>query len=140
MHGRAHWQTFSRTTRCCWTGGEFCNAAEILRSTYPGWSVASQAQFKRMLLTVYVPLLRMFYPEANGNWDAAIMYTLLAIGVFCENRTLMESVYRHYRFGLVNSGITRYVYPTGQCKETCRDQGHTQLGLAYLINTCLVAW
>ena len=45
-----------------------------------------------MLLTVYVPLLRMFYPEANGNWDAAIMYTLLAIGVFCEDRDLMEAM------------------------------------------------
>ena len=123
-----------------WTGGQFCNAAEILRATYPGWSAASQAQFERMLLTVYVPLLRMFYPEANGNWDAAIMYTLLAIGVYCEDRNLMEAVYRHYRTGLVNSGITRYVYPSGQCEESCRDQGHTQLGLAYLLNTCVVAW
>lgn len=123
-----------------WTGGQFCNAAEILRSTYPGWSMQSQEQFKRMLLTVYVPLLRAFYPEANGNWDAAIMYTLLAIGVFCDDRSLMESVYRHFRLGLVNSGITRYVYPSGQCEETCRDQGHTQLGLAYMVNTCLVAW
>ena len=107
-----------------WTGGEFCNAAEILRATYSGWSARSQEQFKRMLLTVYVPLLRMFYPEANGNWDAAIMYTLLAIGVFCEDRNLMESVYRHFRTGPVNSGITRYVYPSGQCEESCRDQGH----------------
>jgi len=123
-----------------WTGGQFCNAAEILRATYPGWSLVSQAQFKRMLLTVYVPLLRMFYPEANGNWDAAIMYTLLAIGVYCEDRSLMESVYRHYRTGLVNSGITRYVYPSGQCEESCRDQGHTQLGLSYFANTCVVAW
>jgi len=123
-----------------WTGGQFCNAAEILRATYPQWSAASQAQFKRMLLTVYVPLLRMFYPEANGNWDAAIMYTLLAIGVYCEDRGLMESVYRHYRTGLVNSGITRYVYPSGQCEESCRDQGHTQLGLSYFVNTCVVAW
>lgn len=123
-----------------WTGGQFCNAAEILRATYPGWSARSQEQFKRMLLTVYVPLLRMFYPEANGNWDAAIMYTLLAIGVYCEDRNLMESVYRHFRTGLVNSGITRYVYPSGQCEETCRDQGHTQLGLSYMVNTCAVAW
>ena len=82
-----------------WTGGQFCNAAEILRATYPGWSAGSQEQFKRMLLTVYVPLLRMFYPEANGNWDAAIMYTLLSIGVFCDDRFLMESVYQHYRTG-----------------------------------------
>jgi hypothetical protein len=123
-----------------WVGGQFCNAAEILRATYSGWSARSQEQFKRMLLTVYVPLLRMFFPEANGNWDAAIMYTLLAIGVFCEDRSLMESVYQHFRTGLVNSGITRYVYPSGQCEETCRDQGHTQLGLGYLINTCVVAW
>jgi len=123
-----------------WTGGQFCNAAEILCATYPAWGAPSQQQFKRMLLTVYVPLLRMFYPEANGNWDAGIMYTLLAIGVYCQDRRLMESVYRHYRLGLVNSGITRYVYPSGQCEETCRDQGHTQLGLGYLVNTCVVAW
>jgi hypothetical protein len=64
-----------------WTGGQFCNAAEILRATYPKWAAPSQAQFKRMLLTVYVPLLRIFYPEANGNWDAAIMWTLLSIGI-----------------------------------------------------------
>ena len=123
-----------------WTGGEFCNAAEILRATYPKWGARSQEQFKRMLLTVYVPLLRMFYPEANGNWDAAIMYTLLAIGVYCDDHSLMESVYRHFRTGLVNSGITRYVYPSGQCEESCRDQGHTQLGLSYFSNTCLIAW
>lgn len=123
-----------------WTGGEFCNAAEILRSTYPGWSAQSQEQFKRMLLTVYVPLLRMFYPEANGNWDAAIMWTLLSVGVFCEDRELMDLVYNHYRVGLGNSGITRYIYPSGQCEESCRDQGHTQLGLSYFVNTCVVAW
>jgi hypothetical protein len=123
-----------------WTGGQFSNAAEILRATYPAWNRPSREQFKRLLLTVYVPLLRMFYPEANGNWDAAIMYSLLAIGVFCEDRNLMESVYRHFRTGPVNSGITRYVYPSGQCEESCRDQGHTQLGLAYFANTCVVAW
>jgi len=123
-----------------WTGGQFCNAAEILRGTYPEWSAASQKQFKRMMLTVYVPLLRTFYPEANGNWDASMMYTLLSIGVFCEDRDLMETVYRHYRTGPVNSGITHYVYPSGQCEESCRDQGHTQMGLGYLLNTCVVAW
>jgi parallel beta-helix repeat protein len=123
-----------------WTGGEFANAAEILRATYTGWSRESLNQFKRMLLTVYVPLLRMYYPEANGNWDAAIMFTLLAIGIFCEDRQLMESVYVHFRTGPVNSGITRYVYPNGQCEETTRDQGHVQLGLGYFARTAIAAW
>jgi parallel beta-helix repeat protein len=123
-----------------WTGGEFANAAEILRATYPAWHGQSLQQFKRMLLTVYVPLLRMYYPEANGNWDAAMMFTLLAIGIFCEDRSLMESVYAHYRTGPVNSGITRYVYPSGQCEETTRDEGHVQLGLGYFARTALTAW
>ena len=123
-----------------WTGGDFCNAAEILRATYPAWRGESLAQFKRMLLTVYVPLLRMFYPEANGNWDAAIMFTLLSIGIFCDDRKLMDEVYHHYRVVPVNSGITRYVYPMRQCEETTRDQGHVQLGLSYLANTCIAAW
>jgi hypothetical protein len=123
-----------------WTGGGFCNAAEILRATYPAWRGESQQQFKRMLLTVYVPLLRMYYPEANGNWDAAIMFTLLAIGIFCDDRRLMDEVCHHYRIGPVNSGITRYIYPSGQCEETTRDQGHVQLGLGYLARTSIAAW
>jgi hypothetical protein len=122
-----------------WTGGEFSNAAEILRATFPAWPDESLAQYKRMLLTVYVPLLRMFYPEANGNWDAAIMFTLLSIGVFCDDHRLMDEVYHHYRVGPVNSGITRYIYPSGQCEETCRDQGHVQLGLGYLARTSIIA-
>jgi len=123
-----------------WTGGDFCNAAEILRTTYPAWLSDSLLQFKRMMLTVYAPLLRMYYPEANGNWDAAIMYTMLSIGIFCEDRKMMEEAYHHYRVGPVNSGITRYIYPSGQCEETTRDQGHVQLGLGYLARTCIVAW
>jgi|HubBroStandDraft_5_1064220.scaffolds.fasta_scaffold06771_6 hypothetical protein len=123
-----------------WTGGEFANAAEILRATYPAWRGESVTNFKRMLLTVYVPLLRMYYPEANGNWDAAMMFTLLAIGIFCEERQLMDAVYTRYRIGPVNSGITRYIYPSGQCEETTRDQGHVQLGLSYFARTAIAAW
>jgi parallel beta-helix repeat protein len=123
-----------------WTGGEFANAAEILRATYPPWKEESQAGFKRMLLTVYVPLMRAYYPEANGNWDAAMMFSLAAIGVFCENRQLIDAACHHYRFGPVNSGITRYIYPSGQCEETTRDQGHVQIGLGYFAKTATVAW
>lgn len=123
-----------------WTGGDWANAAEILRATYPKWGGESLENFRRMLLAVYVPLLRMYYPEANGNWDAAMMYTLMAIGVFCDERALIEEACTHYRTGPVNSGITRYIYPSGQCEETLRDQGHVQLGLGYLVRTAVVAW
>jgi Alginate lyase len=123
-----------------WTGGQFCNVAEILRHTWKGWQTRSIQQFERMLRTVYVPLLYDFFPEANGNWDGAIMHSLLAIAVFCEDMPLLERVLAHYRFGPGSSGITRYVYPNGQCEESTRDQGHTQLGLGYFALTSLIAW
>jgi parallel beta-helix repeat protein len=123
-----------------WTGGTWANAAEILRFSYPAWTSGSITRFKRMLETVYLPLLRGYFPEANGNWDGAIMHSLLALAVFCEDQPLLESVVRHFRFGNGNAGITRYIYPNGQCEESTRDQGHTQLGLGYFALTARIAW
>ncbi len=122
-----------------WTGGSLANVAEILRFSYSGWKADSIARFERMLQTVYVPLLRGYFPEANGNWDGAIMHSLLGIAVFCEDHALLESVLQHYRIGNGNAGITRYVYPTGQCEESTRDQAHTQLGLGYFALTARIA-
>lgn len=123
-----------------WTGGVFSNAAEILRSTGSGWADADIKQFKRMLLTVYYPLLMNFFPEANGNWDAAIIDTLLSIGIFCDDRAIFDRAVGHFRRGPGNGGITKYVYPSGQCDENARDQGHAQLGLGYFARAARVAW
>ena len=123
-----------------WTGGAFCNAAEILRSTDSGWAETDVKQFKRMLLTVYYPLLMNFFPEANGNWDAAIIDTLLSIGIFCDDRAIFDRAVDHFLRGPGNGGIAKYVYPSGQCDETARDQGHAQLGLEYSARAARVAW
>ncbi|HEY1661684.1 MAG TPA: alginate lyase family protein [Verrucomicrobiae bacterium] len=123
-----------------WTGHTFCNAAEILRSTDAGWKDQDQEQFKRMLLTVYVPLLKDYFPEANGNWDAAIMDTMLCIGIFCDDHSIFETAVNHFQRGPGNGGVTKYVYPTGQCEESVRDEAHTQLGLGEMAQACQVAW
>ncbi|MBS1855705.1 MAG: alginate lyase family protein [Acidobacteria bacterium] len=123
-----------------WTGGAFCNAAEILRATDSGWDTAGVTQFRRMMLTVYYPLLRDFFPEANGNWDAAIIDSLLSIGIFCDDRAIFGSAVEHFLRGPGNGGVTKYVYPNGQCDENARDQGHTQLGLGYFARAAAVAW
>ncbi len=123
-----------------WTGAPFCNAAEILRATNSGWTPREMDQFRRMLLTVYVPLLRDYFPEANGNWDAAIEDTLLSIGIFTDDRELFDGAVARFRHGVGNGGITRYIYPSGQCEETLRDQGHTQLGLGYFVWAAQTAW
>jgi hypothetical protein len=122
-----------------WTGGSLANAAEILRFSHSDWKPDSIMRFERMLQTVYVPLLRGYFPEANGNWDGAIMHSLVAIAIFCENQDLFDNVLRHYRLGNGNAGITRYIYPSGQCEESTRDQGHTQLGLGYFALTARIA-
>ena len=56
-----------------------------MRYTDSGWKTQEIAQFERMLRTAYYPLLERFFPEANGNWDGAIINTLLCIGVFCDD-------------------------------------------------------
>ena len=123
-----------------WTGHAFCNAAEILRYTDSGWKEKDIVQFKRMLLTVYHPLLKDYFPEANGNWDAAMMDTTLCIGIFCNDHAVFDSAVNHFLRGTGNAGVTKYVYPSGQCEESTRDQAHTQLGLGELVQACQVAW
>jgi hypothetical protein len=122
-----------------WTGHDFCNAAEILRYTGAGWEPRDLEQFKRMLLTVYYPLIKDFFPEANGNWDAALIDTVLCTGVFCDDRAMFDRAVAHFLRGPGNGGITKYIYPSGQCQESTRDQGHTQLGLGEFGLACQVA-
>jgi hypothetical protein len=123
-----------------WTGDYFCNAAEILRYTDSGWEEKDITQFERMMRTVYYSLLENFFPEANGNWDGAIINMLLCIGIFCDDHHIFNRAINHYLRGRGNGGITKYIYPTGQCQESTRDQSHTQLGLNEFALACQVAW
>jgi parallel beta-helix repeat protein len=122
------------------TGGTFCNAAEIMRATRSGWERKDQEQFKRMLLTVYYPLIKDFMSTSNGNWDAGIMHAMLAIGIFCDDQAIFDRAVDHFLHGGGNGGITKYVYPSGQCQENTRDQNHSQLGLGYLALAARIAW
>ena len=123
-----------------WAVHEFCNAAEILRHTNAGWQEKDIQAFERVLLTVYYPVIEHFFPEANGNWDAAIINTMMCIGIFCDNQEIYNRAVSHYLRGRGNGGFTKYFYPNGQCQENTRDQGHTQMGMDYFAKACKVAW
>jgi hypothetical protein len=123
-----------------WTGHDFLNAAEILRYTDSGWEDKDTELLRRMMMGVYYPLIKDFFPEANGNWDAAIMDTMLCTGVFFDDHAIFDRAVDHYLHGHLNGGITHYVYPSGQCQESTRDMGHTQLGLGEMAQACQVAW
>jgi len=71
--------------------------------------------------------------RANGNWDAAIMYSLLAIGVFCEDRNLMESVYRHFSHWPREQRHQRVTFtPSGNARNPAGTRGTRSSGLPTL--------
>jgi parallel beta-helix repeat protein len=123
-----------------WTGHLLCNAAEILKYTDSGWQQKDIDRFNEMLMTVYYPLMRFYYPQANGNWDGAIIHSILAIAIFTDNREMFNNAIDHFLHAPVNGSIFKYIYPSGQCQESMRDQGHVQLGLGEFAGAAKVAY
>jgi parallel beta-helix repeat protein len=123
-----------------WTGYLFCNAAEILKYTSSGWLPKDQDAFADMLNTVYYPLIRYYYPQANGNWDGAIIHSILAIAVYTDNREMFRNAIDHFLYGNVNGSVFKYIYPSGQCQESPRDQAHVQLGLGEFAGAARIAY
>jgi len=119
---------------------KFCNAAEIIRYTSEEWTAEDQKQFARMLTNIYYPLIQDFFPQANGNWDASMIVTMMCIGIFCDNRPMYERAKNYFLHGNGYGALTNYVSASGQCQESTRDQSHTQLGLGFLADACEVAW
>lgn len=123
-----------------WTGYKLCNAAEILKYTEAGWQQKDLDRFTEMLMTVYYPLMRFYYPTANGNWDGAIIHSILAIAIFTDNREMFSNAIDHFLHAPVNGSLLKYIYPSGQCQESMRDQGHVQLGLGEFAGAARVAY
>lgn len=91
-------------------------------------------------MTVYYPLLRYYFPQANGNWDGAIIHFLLAIAVYTDNKVMFDNAINHFMYAPVNGSIFKYIYPSGQCQESTRDQGHVQLGLGEFAGAARIAF
>jgi hypothetical protein len=117
------------------------NAAEILRYTDAGWSPEEIQRTEKHFREVIYPVIKNFAPFANGNWDSAAMKTMMAIGVFCNDREMFERALRYYVDGTGDGRLSHYIInDDGQCQESGRDQQHTQLGLAHLGDCCEIAW
>ncbi len=110
-------------------GYYFLNAAEIITYSYPGWKEKNREQFKRMVLTVLYPTIEDFFTEANGNWDASIISTMMCIGVYTDRQDIFNRAVDRFYWGPRNGGITKYIYPGGQSQEATRDWDHVQLGI-----------
>jgi hypothetical protein len=121
-------------------GMGFCNAAELVRHTDAGWKVEEQERFERMLRQVFYPVIQDFYPSANGNWDASMIQTMLAMGVYLDDRDMFDRAVHYYLRGKGNGAIENYFNEFGECQESGRDQAHTQMGMGFLGCACEIAW
>ena len=116
-------------------------AAELLRYSKSGWAAADIQKTEQHFKTVIYPVLREYAPFANGNWEAAAIKTVMAIGIFCNDRPLFEDALRYYVNGWGDGRLTHYVInDTGQGQESGRDQAHAQLGIGMLAECSEMAW
>lgn len=122
------------------SGQVYANAAEIIRYSGAGWKEEDIKNFEDMLLSVFYPIIRFYFPEANGNWNGAIERTIMAIAVFTDNRPMFDNAVNNYLYAPNNGSILKYVYPTGQCQETIRDQPHVQMGLREFAGAARIAF
>ncbi|WP_345952872.1 alginate lyase family protein [Mucilaginibacter sp. PAMB04168] len=117
------------------------NAAEILRYTNAGWRSDDIKKAEVHFKTVIYPVIKDFAPFANGNWDSAALKTMMAIAIFCNDRMMFERAIVYYQYGWGDGSLPNYIInEQGQCQESGRDQGHTQLGIAHLADCSEMAW
>lgn len=121
-------------------GVNFLNAAELVRHTATAWNGDDQKRFQQLLRGVLYPVIKDFYPSANGNWDAAMIQTMIATGVFLDDRAIFDRAVDYYLKGAGNGAIGNYFNDFGECQESGRDQAHTQMGLGYLGCAAEIAW
>jgi len=121
-------------------GIHYCNAAEILRHTWNEWPEADQDAFRAMLRETLYPVIQDFYPTANGNWDASMVQTVMAMGIHLDDSSMFQRGVAYFLEGEGNGRVSHYLKESGQCQESGRDQSHTQMGLEYLVNSCETAW
>lgn len=116
------------------------NAAELMRHSDSGWPSENAERFGKMMRDAILPVINNFAPFANGNWDTAAMKMMMAIAIYDDDRPLFERALEYYRFGCGDGRLAHYIYPTGECQESGRDQQHTQLGLGHMGDCCEMAW
>lgn len=100
-------------------------------------------EWPSMVRRAMLPTINKFEadsPYANGNWGAIVNRLRLACGIFLEDKTVYQAAIDYYLHANDNGSLPQYVSETGQCQETGRDQGHAQLGLGALCETCEMAW
>eukprot|EP01052_Picozoa_sp_SAG31_P004014 SAG31_NODE_161_length_21899_cov_16.832844_14_plen_165_part_00 len=81
-----------------WSGTGWCRAAEIIKhTTKPGlWPAENAQRFSKMLTDIYLPWVNNG-ASTNGNIALVMSETYLHIGVFTDNRSIVDDAVALWR-------------------------------------------
>ncbi len=99
--------------------------------------------YEAMIRRAILPTIEQFdadSPYANGNWGAIVNRCRMACAICLKDSALYQASIDYFLHANDNGSLPKYISETGQCQETGRDQGHVQLGLEALAQTCEMAW
>lgn len=93
-----------------------------------------------MLRNVFLPVLNNFYATpafSNGNWGLIVTRAYMAIAILWNDQAMYKQAVDFLLYGNDNGTLKNYIDgDTGQCQESGRDQGHTQLGIGMIASIC----
>lgn len=127
---------------------KMANAAEILAWEFneeAGWSASKIIEAQNWFKNVIYPITSTG-TSRSMNWGTSCLAGNRSIAIFCDDTTMFDDAVAAYKFGFTNTndgcaGVTQYIINAeGQCFESERDQGHTQGGIAHLVEPPLIAW
>lgn len=140
-------------------GHSFANAAELLRS-YEGWTASEQATFGKWLRDLWYAKNYWFIDNHGGsgvcdlhywsNWELANLASILAIGIYLEDKDMVNYVNKQFHAGKGSGALKNLVPfdpvpdPSGhgylaQSMESGRDQGHGTLVASMTAELCRMA-
>jgi hypothetical protein len=149
-----------------WTGAMWPRAAEIIKHTNAGWDEHKIKLFEDMLRNVYLPTVSKGNQPMNGNWELSMTEAVGAIAVFLDDHIAFDHAVSMWRKRLpayiylksdgdhpvlppgghvpenqiIEFWHNQTTFVDGLAQETCRDLGHTTMGLSAAINMAETAW
>ncbi|MDT7846713.1 alginate lyase family protein [Streptomyces justiciae] len=120
-------------------GAKLAAAVEIMHYTGPAgsWSQSELDATVAMFKNVFVPRVNVY---GDGAYGLMGLKGMLQIAVACNDLTLFNDAYNAF-YTHSCCGLTKLVQSgTGQCAESGRTQGYTQLILGALAEICQTGW
>ncbi len=122
---------------------QLVRAMTILKENQLPSSSLPVESWQTMVRRAILPTIHQFEadsPYANGNWGAIVNRCRMACAILLDDSLLYRASVDYFLHAYDNGSLPHYISATGQCQETGRDQGHVQLGLEALAQTCEMAW